>query len=70
MTDTSNILFKLLERERKRHERALDGLLKRASAIDMYVPGANPFLYPGTFRGPFRAEPPVATATCSKEPKS
>jgi len=44
-----------LEAERKRHERELDLLLTRASALGMYVPGANPFLYPGTFRGPFRA---------------
>ncbi len=49
------IIFRELERERKRHERALDKLLTRASAIRMYVPGVNAFLYPGCFRGPFRA---------------
>jgi hypothetical protein len=48
-------LLKKLAEERKRHEGELARLLNRASAIGMYVPGANPFLYPGCFRGPFRA---------------
>ena len=49
-------IFRELERERRRHEGTIARLLSRASAVRMYVPGANPFLYPGCFRGPFRAE--------------
>ena len=52
---TGEEIGKGLQLERQRHEKELDRLLTAASEQNIYVPGANPFKYPGTFRGPFRA---------------
>jgi hypothetical protein len=48
-------LGKALEAERKRHEAEMDFLLTRCSELKIYVPGANPFKYPGCFKDTFRA---------------
>lgn len=47
-----------LQAERARHEIEIDRLLTEASNNGMYVPGANPFKYPGACRDPFRAQAP------------
>ena len=44
------------EAERHRHEKAMDTLLTRASELKVYIPGADPFRYPGAADpGGFRA---------------